>query len=146
MADGLAVEQRPELDGGGLKRSLALGQDKSHNKISYDERILGESEFVDRVLARLEKTPQRRPSVSLEDLIKTVADNFNLTTPELCSGSRRNAIVRARAVVMWLGTKQLGLTADELAQALGVKPTAIYMSLSSKEGERDSKLINLKLL
>ena len=142
MVDGLTMEQEPNLDGGGLKRSLVLGQVDSKDNKSYDERILGDSEFVAHVLARLEKVPKRRSPVSLQDLIIKVADHFNLTTSELCSGSKRRAIVQARAVVIWLGTKALGLKADELAEALYVKPTTICMSLLSKKGEHDSEPIS----
>ena len=146
MTDGLDMGRRPELVGGGLKRSLEISHTQANPKerMSYDERILGDGEFVDRILSRLEKTPERRPAISLDDLIQKVAKAYNLTAPELRSGSKRREIAKARATVIWLGAKELGLKAGELAEALNVKPTAIYMSLSTKRGELGSAAIDLK--
>jgi hypothetical protein len=53
---GIALEKRPELTGGGLIRSLGgWGQAKAlwktGTRLKSDERILGESGFVEQVLS-----------------------------------------------------------------------------------------------
>lgn len=143
MADGLSMGRRQELRGGGLKRSIEIGHLNMQKKISYDERILGDGEFVDRVLNSLQKASPREQTTSLSRVLSTVASKFNLAPAELRSGSKARSVALARSVVSWIGIKHLGLKAGDIALELNVKPTTVYASVSAKRGEFGSMEINL---
>lgn len=145
MADGIVMGRRPDLVGGGLKRSMANSHLlKDEKRLAYDERILGSGGFVEAVLKELSKPASFvKCSVSLEQVLESVALCYGLTISELCSGSRRAVVIKARASVVWLVTKQLTLPASILAQVLGVSDSAIHSIIISGRGELESQNIQL---
>ncbi len=135
MREGLNLGNQPNLLGGGFKVSFENKQKENNDKKLSDERILGSSEFVDRVLNAV-KAQAEPPKISLEDLTKRVADDFGMTTTELCSGSKRSVVVKARARAIWLGTKEYGFAGSKLAEALNICPTTVYMSIRTATDAR----------
>lgn len=146
MKEGLSHGRRDDLAGGGLKRSLVRSASASRKeRQAYDERILGSGLFVESILKEIEKSAgTKRRDVSLEKLLSKVASFYDLTIPELCSGSRRLPIIRARAAAIFVGSKELGLAPKELFEALNVGVTAVYELLRSSRGEMESRGIALE--
>lgn len=138
MVDGLTMGRRPELVGG-RSQEIANGAQIPQGFSFVDRRILGDEDFIDRLSARLKSAPALAlPRISLNELIQGASDYFSLTPSELCSGSKRPPVVKARAAVIWFSIRQLGESANKLASRLNVKPTAVSMSLSARKGEQDA--------
>ena len=109
VQNGAALGRRPDLAGGGLVRNpggwtevLAL-RSRGEKHIS-DQRILGDSEFVQDVISGLDhlvKENQRLSGrqVDIAALAQQVCRKYNICLGELRSGSRRRAVVEARGSI-----------------------------------------------
>lgn len=145
MYDGIAYGRRPELAGGGLKRSLAAAiAQAGREQIAHDERILGSGSFVEAVLHTVEKpTASINEKISLEKIIQVVANHYNLSIAEVCSGSKRTSVVKARYAAIWLSVKHLALSLTEISHAVGISPSSISGIISAGKGEKESAGIML---
>jgi len=144
--NSMAVE---DLSGGGLIRSYG-GWDsvkllrKEHEVRIGDERILGDSDFVESVLKRdvlnLNKiTDWQQKGWNLEKLVATVCDYFDVEQKDLSQKGRQNTISTVKSLICYWGTRELGLSSTEIATYLGISQPAI-----SKAGKRgaDYSLMN----
>ncbi len=138
---GAALGRRPELQGGGLRRSmggwratLRLRRGREHGLA--DERILGSGSFVEAVHQALEKAPvaPARTPEQMDVLLERCAELWGVVRDELSSGSRRRAVTEARAAACRVAVKDLGLPATVVAKYLGVTASAVRLSLP--RGER----------
>ena len=147
---GIDAGRRPELVGGGLIRSVGGWKKakillKGQERMKSDERILGDSEFVENVLKRCNEQYVRNyrltaQGVELNTLSRGVAAYFDLTCDQLYAHGRYPIVVQARSVLCFLAVRELGLTATELAQKMGLSQPAISISVKRGEGivkERD---------
>ena len=110
---------------------------KGHERLKGDERILGDSEFVQEVLAHADECYSLRQQyaaqgVDLKTLSQRVADYFDLSVKPLYAPGRYPTIVQARSVLCFLAARQLGVTGTELARKMDLTQPAI--SLSVKRG------------
>jgi REP element-mobilizing transposase RayT len=135
VAGGIGQGQRPELQGGGLRRSAGGWEGvtrlrRGREAWAADERVLGSGPFVERILR---ETPPRTPPVAttsaLPALIAAGAAAMKVSTREIMAGSRRRPVAHARAVVSWVALQQLGLPATAVARALGVTPAVVRRTL-----------------
>lgn len=129
VADGLAQGQRPELVGGGLRRSQQLDSEQKPHPEAYDDRILGGGDFVEQVLRQGEAgtnvlTQQAKLSQA-EDFVEQICTREAITLSELQSGSRRRVVSNARAVIAIELVQNYGLSSAVTARYLGVSPSAI---------------------
>ena len=141
MKSGLSMKGAPAPHG---DHPFAEQADDSTLAAIYKGRILGDESFIARVLDGCEEPSRflrKLEEPLLDDCLAAVANINGLSVAEICSRSRRRAIAKARAVVIWLGAHELGLSANEIANVLGVDPTLIYKNLQSRKGEEDSKLL-----
>lgn len=140
MQDGISLGKRGDLSGGGLKRSLEkLSYEEKRERQAYDERILGSGIFVETILNEIEKSASfKKKNVSLGEILEKVARHYGVTVPELCSGSKRPTVSKARYAAIFLGVKEAGIQAIELSDALGIGTTAIYEIINSGRGEEGS--------
>ncbi len=139
VSEGAEKGSRPELAGGGIIRSAGGWREYkklrgSGVRLKGDERILGGSEFVERVLRETEeqwtkKTLLKKRGVDLGRVIEKTAAHFGMEPEELTSGNRSRGIARARAVVCFLAVRRLGLTCAEVAKELNVSPSAVSRSI-----------------
>ena len=105
------------LCGGGWKRLTELRG--SGEKVRADERILGGSEFVERILKEAgedweRKSLLRQRGIDLQQLAERVGGHFGLEIENLKSGSKVSSIAKARAVLCYVGARQLGLPSSPL--------------------------------
>jgi REP element-mobilizing transposase RayT len=132
VASGVARGRRPEFQGGGLVRSAGGWQavrELRRGREAYrsDERILGGTAFVTRLLEAAEAGPARAtPRVSIEGLVATVCEAVGLKRALLAGGGRRPAAVEARAGIAYLWTEVLGRPGRPLAAILGTRAAAVY--------------------
>ncbi len=138
VAAGSAQGCRPDLQGGGLRRSAggwtALASlRRGRERWAFDERILGRSAFVEQLLQEAERaTPAPAEAAAwaaFPAVTQRVAEAFQVSLAELRTGSRRRSVVRARAAAAALAVTRLGLPASRVAAALGVTPMAILRGL-----------------
>jgi len=141
-AAGASQGRRPDLQGGGLVRSIGgwekvLRLRRGREEWAADERILGGSEFVDEIrremAARTRLLPRAKALVILPIVIKRCAAMWGLMPEELIGGSRRRAITQARTVVSRVAVRELGLSHTEVARHLSVSPSAVRAGVSRGE-------------
>ena len=130
VSDGSPRDQRPELTGGGLVRSVGgweavteLG--RAREDYLSDERVLGSSEFVERLLAEAEKKEQRQSDVALDTLVNFLANAIDVLPEALRHGSRSHPVSAGRAELCWIWTRLLGRSGSSLAHQLGLAPQSI---------------------
>jgi putative transposase len=151
VEDGIKNGRRPELVGGGLIRSMGgwsevLALRKRGEKQASDGRILGDGEFVERVLEEWDETGRANLRVgkarrNLSILTQEVTENWGVTVEELRSGSRRWVILKAREDFAQVAVKGLGYSGAEVARYLGVSGSCITRIVAERQlsGEVKSK-------
>ncbi len=134
VAEGVAQGRRPDLQGGGLRRSAGgwkgvASLRRGRERWAADERILGSGAFVEAVLR--EVTPPR-PSWSpaqalaaLPAVVGACAEAWGVSPSEIGGGSRRRPVAQARAAVSYVAVTSLGLGASAVARAMGVTPAVV---------------------
>lgn len=156
VSKGVEEGRRLDLVGGGLLRSVGGWKGlkelrASGKRVRADERILGGSEFVERVLRESEEEWERRSllrqrGVNLKGLLEKVADHFDVVTEDLKSGCKVPAVARARAVFCYLGVRKLGLTSASIAKELGISPSAVSKSILRAQQTLGHEVIEENLL
>jgi putative transposase len=131
------AKKRPDLTGGGLRRSYGSWEQVKKTgrmeRIKGDERILGDSAFVERVLSgEPGRIPQ--PAVTLDALAKRASDLYGITSESLCSGSRRSHLVEARSLFCFWAVRHGGYPAARVAAFLNMTPPAVGYAV--ERGER----------
>ena len=141
VREGAGQGRRPELVGGGLIRSLGgwsevLALRRKDQKVAYDQRILGDSDFVQDVTSGLDDLVKRNLRLSgqridINGLAARVCRQYKISLGELCSGSRRQSGVQARAVLSWIAVRELGYSGAEVARYLGVTNSCVTRIVAS---------------
>jgi hypothetical protein len=140
IAAGLPQGRRPDLQGGGLIRSLGgwaavAALRRGREAYRGDERILGGSEFVEHLRQQVEAQQSARPrGLSLARLCGTVCRQVGIAPTLLPGGTRRPAVSRAREGIAYLWVTRAGRAARPLAPVLGVSPQAVYAA--AQRGQR----------
>jgi putative transposase len=139
VSKGIEEGSRPDLVGGGLLRTVGGWKGlkdlrDSGERVRGDERILGGSEFVERVLRESDeewekKSLLRQRGVNLERLLEKVAGRFGVDSEDLKSGSKVSTVAKARAVLCYLGVRKLGLTSVTISKELGISPSAVSKAI-----------------
>ena len=141
VQEGIRQGRRPDLMGGGLVRSMggwkAVSEiRRGREAYSADERVLGSSRFVERLLKEAEETePRVRPTVGLATLGRRIARKMGLTWEALSGRGRSREQSRARSVLAYVWVRHLGGSGRELSRALGVSPQAV--SLAARRAEEE---------
>lgn len=141
---GLSQGSRPDLIGGGLVRSAGgwgvinmMRQLKVHLK--GDERILGDSEFVQSVLDRAEEEIVQKYRFSakgydLDYVIRRAASVFDVPVEEVFEPGKQPRRVSARSVAAYWAVRKLCIDGTVVGKTLGLSQSAI--SRAVKRGER----------
>jgi len=100
------------------------------DRIKSDERILGDSDFVNQVLSDAEETFERKyrvksPGYDFKVIVKKVLGLYDIEKSDLYSGSRRKPIPDARSLLCYWAVHELGLTRVYLSELLGLTPQAV---------------------
>lgn len=143
IEEGFTMGQRPELVGGGLIRSLGgwsqvVSMKRKDQKTESDERILGGSSFVSAILKEAEEKQLRQMKFktsgkSIQHIIEKECIKRQVSLDELQSGGRRHKVSQTRAVIAYMATIELGLSAAEIARHLGVNTSSISRSVKKVE-------------
>jgi len=132
---GIAQGKRPELSGGGLVRSAGgwsavkmLRKSRLFQKA--DERILGDGDFVEKALGRINEQLEpayglRTQGYDFEKIVQRVAHLLEMPEAEVTSPAKRRAVVKARSMVCYWAYKYLGTSQTDLARKYGVSQPAV---------------------
>ena len=154
VAQGIEQGKRSDLIGGGLIRSMGgwsevkkLQKDKVPMK--GDERILGDSDFVNRILSEAEETFEKRhhlkySGVDLEMVAQRVAHIAGLEVKDVWSAGKYRKIVQARSLLCYWAVRELGESMTSISRRLGLSITAVSQSVL--RGELLAKQNNLLLV
>ena len=136
---GIAEGKRQDLSGGGLLRSAggwegvkALREEKVYQK--NDERILGDSNFVEQVMSSAEEAMERKyklsaEGVNLDSLTNRVSKIFGVKEKEIWSPGKFRRIVEARSVLCYWAVRELGVSMTMLSREIGISVAAISGSV-----------------
>lgn len=140
---GLSQGRRSDLIGGGMVRSAGgWGVVKMMRKLKVhlkgDERILGDSDFVESVLIRAEEDLERKykyqaKGYDLDTVIEKAAEAFEMSAEEITEPGKHPVRVQARSVAAYWAVRHLSISGVEVGKKLGIGQSAI--SRAVKRGE-----------
>lgn len=151
---GITEGRRPDLVGGGLIRSaggwsVVKALRKSNSRMKGDERILGDGDFVETVLKEARESLMRKYAFEAQGydfdwLVKHVAKLLNIEPKDVLTRGKYKQSVKARSLLCYWGTRELGMTTIELAKKLNLAQPTI--SQSAMRGREIAEGEGLKLL
>jgi putative transposase len=141
---GIDQGNRPDLIGGGLLRSAGgwqaiqdLRKAGIHQK--SDERILGDNDFVEDVLAKAQERLEQKyalvaKGIGIEQLTQWVSESTGVPVQAMVGPSKRRQTGKARSLLCFLARRELGMSLTALARRLEISvPTA---SVAAQRGEQ----------
>ena len=134
LAEGIPQGRRPELQGGGLLRSLGgwaglAALRRGREAYLGDARVLGSSALVEEVQQALHPRVQRLvPNYPLEKLCASICAHVGIPLAALQGGGRSPGVSRARAGIAYLWVERLGHPGRPLAPVLGIHPAVVYQA------------------
>lgn len=146
ITEGKVQEHRPDLVGGGLVRSLGgwsrvITLREKAQVIEHDSRILGNGDFVTRILAEAEKglrrqiyTKEKKEIIS--KVIGAHCEKEGIRENEILQGGQRRKTAQARAKIAFQLNRDWGISLAEIARNLGVSTSAIANAIRKLEGEQ----------
>jgi len=151
MEEGLHQGRREELVGGGLVRSLGGWSAVKRNQVHpmSDERILGDSGFVDAMLSQAGEALNRQYALKalgydLRRIAERAAEIYNMDIAEIFLLGRRAQRVKARSLVCFWAARELGTSLSELARAFAMSVPGIGYAV--ERGEKLARNNSFKLI
>jgi hypothetical protein len=141
VKEGEGRGRRPELTGGGLRRSL-MGWDAEGSRaarMASDERILGDGDFVLEALRAAEERLTRRAALKrrgydLRRLLGIVAARIEVRETDILARRQERRLVEARSLFAHWAVQELGETGAAVARFLGITPAAV--SYAARRGKQ----------
>ena len=145
VRSGVEQGRREELTGGGLIRSLGGWSEvkrqrrKKMGRLKGDERILGDSEFVQHTLEQADEELERRYALASrgwdqDKVARQVASLYNLSPAEIYRKGRQRVRMEARSLFCYWCSRELGLSLTDIAQSLGMTPAGVGYAV--RRGEK----------
>jgi putative transposase len=144
VEQGVDQGRRPELIGGGLIRSvggwavLSALRDEAI-RVKGDERILGDTDFVEAVLKEADERLQRRYQLKtrgfdLDRVAERVAQVLGMPLEIVWERSRRPQVAVARSLLCYWASTELSMSMTDLARRLNLSQPAV--SIAARRGEK----------
>jgi len=144
MEAGLDQGHRDELVGGGLVRSLGGWSEvkslrsKGQDHMMSDERILGESEFVDSLLSQANERYERGYELkargyNLNRIAERVAEIYGMEEREVFAKGRQHQKVKARSLLCFWAARELGMSLTDLARELDMSTPGVGFAVERGE-------------
>jgi REP element-mobilizing transposase RayT len=151
VAKGVKQGRRPDLVGGGLLRSVGgwaklRGFSDIGVRIKGDERILGSSDFVERVLKQADEQLEEKyrlqvKGISLAVLVDKVAHHYKIDPEDLKSASKERVITNARRALCYIAVRKLGYKCTDISKTVGIDATT-----ASRAARLGSKLPEIEMI
>jgi len=152
VSDGIKNANHQDLSGGGLVRSYGGWEAvkylrKEHEARIGDERILGDSGFVEAVLKNDnididQRTKLHQQGWDISRLIDEVCAYCEVSPADIMKKGRQNNISNAKNLICYWGTQVLGLASSELTDYLKISQPSI--SKARKRGEDYCRQFGIK--
>jgi putative transposase len=140
VAEGVTLGRRPELAGGGLVRSAGewfavRSQRLRGARELSDERILGDGEFVARILREADARALRQHAAErrkryAERFVVEQCKKSAVSVTELRSGSRRGRLPAVRSKIVRGLVENYGVPAAEVARQVGISTSGVSKLLT----------------
>lgn len=129
MKEGAGQGHRPELVGGGLLRSMGRNPGecrgaKRKEKMAFDDRILGSGHFVEKILKAVEKENNPRFTLTVEEIAQRLSHSTGVNLENLLSKGRREEVSRAKAILIYLGTRYARKSGQSMGEMTGMSAQA----------------------
>ena len=151
---GIGEGRKPELTGGGLIRSsggwaAAKALRKAKTYMKGDERILGDSDFVQESLKQAEEQLEQKYKIQsqgydIDKIARRVGDLMDMSAEQVFAAGKNRQIVRARSLLCYWAVRQCGITMVSLSKRLGITSAAV--GLSVKRGQKIAEEKKYRLL
>jgi REP element-mobilizing transposase RayT len=134
VTEGVARGRRPELEGGGLIRSMGgnvdLLRDRGKEHRAGDERILGSEAFISSVMAEVEMRERERSRLKKSGLspgkvLERAAKAIGVDPKDVKDWGRSRGQSEARALFSKWMVEDLGYSGAQVAGILGVTKMAV---------------------
>ncbi|MGH7803236.1 MAG: transposase, partial [Candidatus Binatia bacterium] len=143
VAEGALRGARTDFDGGGLVRSAGGWAAvevlrRGREEFVADERILGGSRFVQRILGEVgENTARHRDAAPDLALLKQrVCSAGGIDSRAVSGPGRARAVSAARAGIAYLWVEHFGGSGLALALDLGLRPESVYKAAKRGRNQR----------
>jgi putative transposase len=138
MEERLLVGQRHDLTGGGLLRSYGSWAEvrNTAERIKGDQRVLGDSAFVEKVLANehiARRSSAKMAGLTLDTIANRVCDLYDMPFDSLGNGSRRARTVEARSLFCFWAVRLGGHPAAQVAAFLNMTAPAVGYAVERGE-------------
>ena len=141
---GILDAKRPDLTGGGLLRSSGgwtglKGLRKTGIRVKGDERILGDSGFVENVLKSAEEEFEEKYDLKARGydfyrVKERVAEVLEMEIEQVMAFGKSPQTVRARSLLCFWAHRRLGMTTIQIGRRLNIGQSAV--SRSSMRGQQ----------
>ena len=141
---GILDGKRPDLTGGGLLRStggwaVLKGLRKVGIRVKGDERILGDSDFVENVLKSAEEELEQKYDLKargydFDRVAQRVAEVMKIEKGQVTAFGKSPQTVKARSLLCFWAHRKLGMTTIEIGKRLNISQSAV--SRSSMRGQQ----------
>ena len=153
VAAGTKLGKQTGLTGGGLIRSAGgwSGVQQLRKAGSFqksDERILGDGDFVESVLAEADEKMTRRfaykaKGISLEHLQQSVTTLIGIDPEELVGASKVRKVTRGRAIFCYLAVREMGISMTDIAKRLKIALPTVSGAVQKGEKIVKSESLNI---
>ncbi len=151
---GIDEGKREDLTGGGLLRSQGgwealKGYRKAGIRVKGDERILGDSDFVEKVLKSAqesleEKYGLKNKGYDFDKAVERVSELMDMDVSQVLAFDKAPKTVQARALLCFFAHRKLGMTTTKIAGRLKISQSAV--SRLSRKGEIIEREKSIKLI
>jgi len=141
---GIQEGRRLELTGGGLIRSsggwsVIKSLRRANIHFKSDERVLGDSDFVERVLKAADEFLERKyrlksQGYDIDKIADRVAEIYSIKPEEIFQPGKQPTKAKARSLLCYWAVRELGLTMADLAPKFNISQPAV--SMSAQRGEQ----------
>jgi putative transposase len=155
MSKGVSEGRKPELVGGGLIRSVGGWHELSElrrMKIHFksDERVLGDSHFVETVLHSASEAMERRYRLKAEgytfrNVAKRVGEIFEMSNRDLMAPGKQPHRVKARSVLTYWAVHELGMSVTDVGLKLGLSQSAASRAVQRGRYIAEASGLNLEI-
>jgi REP element-mobilizing transposase RayT len=146
---GIGQGQRNELTGGGLVRSAGGWAEVTAKRtagvpVKSDERILGDSRFVEQVLSAAGEQMERKSllrakGITLDTVAARVLEVLKINADQLSRPGKQRKRVRARSLYCYWAVRELGITMTELSRFFGIAGSAVSQAVARGEKLADEE-------
>ena len=132
VADGVPQGKRPELVGGGLRRSQKSSGEQG--RVCFDDRILGSGDFVDELRQGIELRGRIPCVLPVAELATKVALIIGIDANLIRFRSRLPPVSEARAICCFLAVRNYGVSGMEVGCYLSMGASSV--SRAVRRGEK----------